>query len=187
LRASRGRRRPPSTVLERAAFGRNRHREERSDAAIQESSSALRSLDRFACARDDNRGSTQMQFALAQAPAGTAAFRSAPSSLARQSRRRFVQPTVSENQNKCFLPTGISAIMANCVKAEILMSNTVPIQKRGATRLVGADGRLNRGIRDSGACAFGPKTAHERKARNKKAVNSLKTDRSTKSPIQLSY
>jgi hypothetical protein len=29
-------------------------------------------------------------------------------------------------------------------------------------------------------------TAHERKARNKKAVNSLKTDNPAKSPIQLS-
>jgi hypothetical protein len=47
---------------------------------------------------------------------------------------------VSDNQNKSFLPTGISAIMADCVKAEILMSNTIPIQKRGATRPVGADG-----------------------------------------------
>jgi hypothetical protein len=47
-------------ALERAAFGWNRHREVRSDAAIQESWSALRSLDRFACARDDDCGSTQM-------------------------------------------------------------------------------------------------------------------------------
>ena len=49
------------TPVEAAALRRNRHREERSDVAIQESSSALRSLDRFAIARpEDGRLSTPL-------------------------------------------------------------------------------------------------------------------------------
>jgi hypothetical protein len=64
--------------LERAALGRNRHREERSDAAIQESWGALRSpgllrgspsgrtdVFRRPMARNEDCGSIQMQFALA--------------------------------------------------------------------------------------------------------------------------
>jgi hypothetical protein len=46
------------------AFERNRHREERSDAAIQ-SRPRPSSLDRFAYARDDGRGSTQIHRAAA--------------------------------------------------------------------------------------------------------------------------
>ena len=49
------------TPVEAAALRRNRHREERSDVAIRESSSALRSLDRFAIARpEDGRLSTPL-------------------------------------------------------------------------------------------------------------------------------
>lgn len=40
-------------------FGWNRHREERSGAAIQSNRSGPSSLDRFAFARDDDRGSTE--------------------------------------------------------------------------------------------------------------------------------
>jgi Putative DNA-binding domain len=43
----------------------NRHREERSDAAIPSHRPGPSSLDRFACARDDDRGSTQIHHAAA--------------------------------------------------------------------------------------------------------------------------
>jgi uncharacterized protein YndB with AHSA1/START domain len=51
--------------LEWAALGRNRHRDERSDAAIQESPGARRSPGLLRFARNDDCGSTQMQFGLA--------------------------------------------------------------------------------------------------------------------------
>ena len=45
------------TPIEAAAFGRNCHREERSDVAIQESQGALVPLDCFAIARPEGRAS----------------------------------------------------------------------------------------------------------------------------------
>ena len=56
-RGQRPRLQPPMTPIEAAAFGRNRHREERSDVAIQESQGALSSLDCFAIARLEGRAS----------------------------------------------------------------------------------------------------------------------------------
>src|ERR1700727_3739185 len=53
-----------SDALEPAALGRNRHREERSDAAIQESRGALRSPGLLRFARNDAAGSTEMQYVL---------------------------------------------------------------------------------------------------------------------------
>jgi uncharacterized membrane protein len=51
--------------LERAGFEWNRHREERSDAAIQESRGALCSPGLLRFARNDDRSSTRVQFCLA--------------------------------------------------------------------------------------------------------------------------
>jgi hypothetical protein len=50
---------PASTDCKRAAFGRNRHREERSDVAIQESQGALSSPGLLRFARNDAAGSTK--------------------------------------------------------------------------------------------------------------------------------
>jgi len=53
--------------MEQVALGLNRHREERSDAAIQGRRFGSSSLDRFAVARDDGSGSTKPHDALDEA------------------------------------------------------------------------------------------------------------------------
>jgi hypothetical protein len=60
-----------TTRPSRIAFGRNRHREERSDTAIQEAQSALSSPGLLRFARNDAAGSTQMQYALGRSGAAT--------------------------------------------------------------------------------------------------------------------
>jgi hypothetical protein len=54
--------------LEHHVLGRNRHREERSDAAIQRYRISPSSLDRFPCARDDDRGWRQFRHDLSALP-----------------------------------------------------------------------------------------------------------------------
>src|SRR3984885_588419 len=63
-RTLRGRRANGTLALGRAASGRNRHPEERSDAAIQESRGALRSPGLLGFARHGAAGSTGIQYVL---------------------------------------------------------------------------------------------------------------------------